>query len=179
MATRIALLRGVNLGANRRVAMADVRRVLAEAGFGDVRSVLQSGNLVFEAAQGSDAAVETAVERALLDGLGLTTEVVVRTPAEWRAMIAANPYPEEAKSDPGRLVAMAMKSSPRKDAEAHVNAIEGPERARVIGREAFIYYPDGQADTKVAGARLDRAMGARGTARNWNTVLRLADLAGA
>ncbi|HWD66532.1 MAG TPA: DUF1697 domain-containing protein [Caulobacteraceae bacterium] len=178
MALRIALLRGVNLGANRRVAMTDVRRVIAEAGFGEVRSLLQSGNLVFEGS-GADATIEAAVEKALLDGLGLTTEVVVRTPAEWRAMIAANPFTEEAKNDPGRLVAIALKTSPAAEAEAAVNAIEGPERARVIGREAVIYYPDGQADTKAAGARLDKALGARGTARNWNTVLKLADLAGA
>lgn len=179
MARRIALLRGVNLGPSRRVAMAEVRRVLSEAGIAEVRSLLQSGNLVFDTPDKSDAAVEAAVEKALLDGLKLTTEVVVRTPAEWRAMIAANPFPGEAKNDPGRLVAVVLKTSPAADAEAAVNAIEGSEQARVIGREAFIYYPDGQADTKVAGARLDKALGARGTARNWNTVLKLADLAGA
>ncbi len=178
MALRIALLRGVNLGVNRRVAMSDLRRTLSEAGFGEVRSLLQSGNLLFEGS-GADTAIEAAVEKALLDGLNLTTEVVVRTPDEWRAMIGANPFSEEAKNDPGRLVALVMKTAPRKDAEAAVNAIEGPEQARVIGREAFIYYPDGQADTKAAGARLDKALGARGTARNWNTVLKLADLAGA
>lgn len=178
MALRIALLRGVNLGPNRRVAMADVRRVLNEAGFGDVRSLLQSGNLVFEAS-GADVTIETAVEKALLDGLKLTTEVVVRSPAEWRAMIAANPFPKEAMNDPGRLVAVVLKTAPAAGAEAAVNAIEGREQARVIGREAFIYYPDGQADTKVAGARLDKSLGARGTARNWNTVLKLGDLAGA
>jgi uncharacterized protein (DUF1697 family) len=176
MAVRIALLRGVNLGVNRRVAMADVRRVLSEAGFGEVRSLLQSGNLVFESS-GADATIEAAIEKALLDALGLTTEVVVRAPAEWRTMIVVNPFAEEAKNDPGRLVAVVLKTSPAAHAEAAVNAIEGPERARVIGREAFIYYPDGQADTKAAGSRLDKALGARGTARNWNTVMKLADLA--
>lgn len=178
MPVRIALMRGVNLGANRRVAMADVRAILEAAGFTEVRSLLQSGNLVFEAS-GTDEAIEAAVEQALRVGLGLVTEVAVRTPAAWRAMIAANPFVAEARDDPGRLVAMVIKSAPAADAEDAVNAIEGAERGRVIGREAFIYYPDGQADTKVTGARLDKALGARGTGRNWNTVLKLADLAGA
>lgn len=178
MTIRIALLRGVNLGPNRRVAMAEVRRVLEAAGFSNVRSVLQSGNLVLEAANESDEAVEVAVEQALHAGLGLTTEVAVRRPAAWRAMIAANPFVDEASSDPGRLVAMVLKTAPTAGAEAAMGAVEGPERARVIGREAFIYYPDGQADTKLAGARLDKALGARGTGRNWNTVLKLAEMAG-
>jgi uncharacterized protein (DUF1697 family) len=177
VAPRIALLRGVNLGAARRVAMADVRAALEAAGFENVRSLLQSGNLVLDAAVDGEAAVEAKVEQVLLSRLKLTTEVMVRDPAAWRAMIAANPFPDEAAGDPGRLVVMVMKTAPAPDAEAAVNAIEGPERARVIGREAFIYYPAGQADTKAAGARLDKALGARGTGRNWNTIVKLAELA--
>jgi uncharacterized protein (DUF1697 family) len=176
MPRRIALLRGVNLGPSRRVAMADVRAALEAAGFDDVRSLLQSGNLVLDAA-GTEAETEAATEAALLAGLGLATDVVVRSPQAWRAMIDANPFASEAKTDPGRLMAMVLKSKPAVGAEAAVNAIDGPERARIIGREAFIHYPDGQARTKVMGARLDKALGVRGTGRNWNTVLKLAEMA--
>jgi uncharacterized protein (DUF1697 family) len=178
MAVRIALLRGVNVGTNRRIAMADIRRVLEGAGFSAVRSLLQSGNLIFETTVEPEARVEAAAEQALLAGLNLATEVMVRSPSDWRAMIAANPFKEEAQRDPGRLVAMVLKTRPAAGAEAAVNAIEGPVQARVIGAEAFIYYPNGQADSKVSGTRLDKALGVRGTARNWNTVLKLADLAG-
>jgi uncharacterized protein (DUF1697 family) len=94
-------------------------------------------------------------------------------------MIAANPFPREAETYPGRLVAMVLKTAPAQGAEAALAAIPGPEQARVIGREVVIWYPEGQADTKLAGAALDRALGARGTGRNWNTVLKLAALAGA
>ncbi|MGH7023165.1 MAG: DUF1697 domain-containing protein [Caulobacteraceae bacterium] len=174
----IALLRGVNLGAARRVAMADVRRAAEEAGFAGVRSLLQSGNLLLETRVGEEGEIAAKLEAAFLAALGLRTEVVVRSAGAWRAMIQANPFVEEARTDPGRLVVVVMKTAPAADAEAALGAIEGPERARVIGREAFIYYPDGQADTKVMGAALDRALGARGTARNWNTVLKLAGLAG-
>jgi uncharacterized protein (DUF1697 family) len=175
---RIALLRGVNLGGANRVAMADVRAALAAAGFAAVRSLLQSGNLVFETGEAEDQALETRVEAALRESVGLKADVVVRGPAAWRAMIRANPFPRQAETDPGRLVAMVLKTTPAENAEAAMAAIPGPEQARVVGREVFIWYPDGQADTKLAGAPLDRALGARGTARNWNTVLKLAALAG-
>jgi len=174
MSRRIALLRGVNLGANRRVAMADVRAVFEAAGFDAVASLLQSGNLVFEAGTASDAEVEARAEQVLLDRLGLITEVVVRDADAWRAMIAANPFPDEAMADPSHLVVMAMKTAPAEGAEAAMAAIPGRERARVIGAHAYIYYPDGIAGVRLIGAPLDRALGARSTGRNWNTVLKLA-----
>lgn len=179
MSRRIALLRGVNLGPNRRVAMVDVRATFEAAGFGAVASLLQSGNLVFEAGSATDAEVEARAEQALKERLDLTTEVVVRDADAWRAMIAANPFPDEAVADPSHLVVMAMKTAPAEGAEAAMAAVPGRERARVIGDHAYIYYPDGIAGVRLIGAPLDRALGARGTGRNWNTVLKLAALAGA
>jgi uncharacterized protein (DUF1697 family) len=179
MTLRIALLRGVNLGAARRVAMADVRAALAAAGFGAVRSLLQSGNLVFEAGAADDADIEAAVERTLLERLGLTTEVVVRDADAWRAMIAANPFTDEAAADPAHLVVMALKTWPATDAEAALAAIPGRERARVIAAHAYIYYPDGIAGVRLIGGALDKALGARGTGRNWNTVLKPSAMVGA
>jgi len=178
MVPRIALLRGVNLGKARRVAMVDVRAVFESLGWGGVRSHGQSGNLVFEASAESAAELEAVAERALLARLGLTTEVVVRSAADWQAMMAANPFADEARADPAHLVVMVLKAAPRPDAEAAMAAVPGRERARVVGREAFIVYPDGIAGVRLIGAMLDKALGARGTGRNWNTVARLAALAG-
>ncbi len=178
MAARIALLRGVNLAKARRVAMADVRAAFESLGWAEVRSVSQSGNLLFEAKSAPDAVLEADVERVLLARLGLTTEVVVRSGAEWRAMMAANPFPAEALADPAHLVVMVLKSAPGPSAEAAMAAIPGRERARVVGREAFIVYPDGIAGSRLIGAALDKALGVRGTGRNWNTVTKLAALAG-
>jgi uncharacterized protein (DUF1697 family) len=178
MAARIALLRGVNLAKARRVAMADVRAAFESLGWTEVRSVGQSGNLLFEAEGASDAALERAAEQVLLARLGLTTEVMVRSAAEWRAMMAANPFANEALADPSHLVVMVLKSEPRADAEAAMAAIPGRERARVVGREAFIVYPDGIAGVRLIGGALDKALGVRGTGRNWNTVGKLAALAG-
>ncbi|HEY2481027.1 MAG TPA: DUF1697 domain-containing protein [Caulobacteraceae bacterium] len=179
MASRIALLRGVNLGKARRVLMADVRAVFESLGWREVRSLGQSGNLVFAADGADDGELEAAAEQALLASLTLTTEVVVRRAEAWRAMIAANPFPNEAVADPSHLVAMVLKSEPRPDAEAAMAAVPGRERARVVGRAAYIVYPDGIAGVRLIGATLDKALGARGTGRNWNTVVKLAALAAA
>ena len=176
MASKIALLRGVNLGKARRVAMAEVRAAFESLDWRGVRSLGQSGNLVFEAG-GADGELETAAEKALA-GIGLTTEVIVRGGAEWRAMMAANPFVDEALADPAHLVVMVLKSDPRPDAEAAMAAVPGKERAKVLGREAFIVYPDGIADSRLIGAALDKALGAHGTGRNWNTVVKLAALIG-
>jgi uncharacterized protein (DUF1697 family) len=178
MVARIALLRGVNLAKARRVAMADVRAAFESLGWADVRSLGQSGNLLFEAKRASDAALEAAAEKVLLARLGLATEVMVRGGADWRAMMAANPFPAEALADPAHLVVMVLKATPGPGAQAAMAAIPGRERAAVVGREAFVVYPDGIAGSRLIGAALDKALGARGTGRNWNTVAKLAALAG-
>jgi uncharacterized protein (DUF1697 family) len=156
--------------------MADVRGVFETLGWRSVRSLGQSGNLVFYA-DGAEAKLEAAAEQALLKSLTLTTEVVVRSAATWRAMIAANPFPDDARADPSHLVVMVLKSEPRADAEAAMAAVPGRERAKVVGRAAYIVYPDGIAGVRLIGAVLDKALGARGTGRNWNTVVKLAALA--
>jgi uncharacterized protein (DUF1697 family) len=176
MAPRIALLRGVNLGKARRVSMAQVRAVFESLGWTGVRAHGHSGNLVFEA-EGADADLEKSAERALLNELGLASEVMVRDAPAWAAMMAANPFPGEAATDPSHLVVMVLKSQPAPGAEAAMAAIPGRERARIVGREAFITYPDGIADSRLIGAALDKALGARGTGRNWNTVVKLAAMA--
>jgi uncharacterized protein (DUF1697 family) len=179
MTARIALLRGVNLGRARRVGMAEARQAVEAAGFTKVRSVLQSGNLVFEAGSAREAKISAALEQALRERLGLATEVIVRTGPEWRAMIAANPYPEAAADDPAHLVAMLLPAEAAPGIDARLSALAGRERFAAVGRTLYIHYRDGIAASPLTGAALDRALGVRGTARNWNTVLRLAALVAA
>jgi uncharacterized protein (DUF1697 family) len=180
MTTHIALLRGINVGGNKKVAMADLRGFLTHLGFGEARSLLQSGNVVFR----SDALTGADLER-LLDAeaekrLGLKTEFFVRTPEEWQAAIASNPFPDEAESDPSHLVVMFLKQAPdAKDVAALQAAIVGREVVRAAGRQAYITYPDGIGDSKLTINVIEKKLGTRGTGRNWNTVLKLGALAGA
>ncbi len=174
----IALLRAVNLGSHNKVAMADLRAFVAGLGMEDVRTVVQSGNVVFRCAAASTARLEALLESAASKQLGLVTDFFVRTAREWRDIIAANPFAVEARTDPSHLVVMSLKKAPDLGAvSALQDAIGGREVVRAQGREAYFVYPDGIGPSKLTTALIERKFGTRGTARNWNTVLKLGALA--
>ena len=109
MATFIGLLRAINLGSHNKVAMADLRELLSALGMKNPQSLLQSGNLVFETTARPTAALEKLLETEAAKRLGLDTPFCVRTAAEWQQVIADNPFPKEAKLDPGHTVLMCLK----------------------------------------------------------------------
>jgi uncharacterized protein (DUF1697 family) len=177
MTTHIALLRAVNLGAHNAVAMADLRDFLARLGFTDPRTLLQSGNAVFRGGK-QTTAVERLLEKEAAARLGLETDFFVRTAAEWHALIAANPFPAEAKRDPSHLLLMCLKAAPPPEAVAALQgSIAGRELVRAVGRQAYVVYPDGIGRSRLTNAVIEKRLGTRSTGRNWNTVLKLAALA--
>ncbi len=140
---------------------------------------MNSGNLVFQSDGAGGRALKDVLERAAADRLDVHTDFMVRSAAQWTELISANPFLEEAARDPGHLLAMALKSAPAAGAEeALAAAIQGNEVARVAAANAYITYPDGVGRSKLTLARIEAALGVRGTARNWNTVRKLADLSG-
>lgn len=176
----IALLRAVNVGGTKAVAMPALCKLLSGLGCTGVRSLLQSGNVVFACSEPANAALEAKLEAALAKGLGVQTAFFVRSLREWEAIVANNPYPEAARDDPGRLVVMTFKSAPKAaDVAALQAAIVGRETLTAGGKHAYIIYPDGQGNSKLTNAIIERKLGVPGTARNWNTVLKLAAAAAA
>jgi uncharacterized protein (DUF1697 family) len=162
--------------------MAALRGFMGDIGFHHTESVLQTGNLVFRAEIAEDGGpeMERRLEREAEKRLGLKTDFFVRSAAEWRAIIAGNPFPEEAVRDPGRLVVMCLKHAPAAESFESLRAgITGPESVCGAGRNAYIYYPAGQGQSRFTTAVIDRTLNTRGTIRNWNTVLKLGALAGA
>ena len=98
----------------------------------------------------------------------------LRTADEWAALVKKNPFPDEATSDPGHLLAVLMRQAPKPGAvEALRAAIVGRERVEARGREAYFVYPDGVGRSKLTPSLIDKHLGGAGTARNWNTVLKL------
>ena len=178
MATQIALLRGINVGGHKSVAMSDLRGLLADLGFTEARSLIQSGNLVFRSHAPTGAELEQLLEAEAEGRLGLTTDFLVRTAEEWREIIACNPFREEATRDPGHLVLMLLKAVPAEEAVAALRAAsKGPEIVRAEGRQAYIVYADGIGRSRLTNTLIETKLGTRGTGRNWNTVLKLAALA--
>jgi uncharacterized protein (DUF1697 family) len=176
--TYVALLRGINVGGNKMVAMADLRALIMKLGFTDVKTLLQSGNVVFRGGPKAPAKLESQLEAALETRLGLTVEIHVRTADEWRAVIDANPFRAEATADPGHLLVTCFKAPLATfNVTALRSAITGPEILHADGRHLYMVFPDGMGNSKAA-AIIDRKLGARGTARNWNTVQKIAALSG-
>lgn len=178
MTTHVALLRAINVGGRNRVSMSDLRALLTDVGVANVRTLLQTGNVVFEGAGRSPAELESLLERAASDRLGLDTAFLVRTAREWQELVAANPFSAEAESDPAHLVVMPLKNAPAADRLAELEtAIVGREVVRARGRELYLVYPDGIGRSKLTIALIERKLATRGTARNWNTAVKLATLA--
>lgn len=177
MATYLALLRAVNVGGHQSVAMADLRELLSRLGFDEAQSLLQSGNLVFRANARPSAPLEQVLETGARQHLALETDFFVRTAAEWKTVVARNPFRKQADRDPGRLVVMFLKAAPdQKDVKALQAAITGPEVVRADGRHAYIVYPNGMGRSRLTNAVIEKKLRTRSTGRNWNTVLKLAAL---
>lgn len=180
MTMRIALLRGVNVGGAKKVAMADLKAMVEALGFTEVKTLLQSGNVVFRAGDLSDQALETLLETETEKRLGLTTRYLVRGPAEWRAIIDANPFPEEAEREPSRMLVNVLREPPSQAALEAIRAARTPgEKVGVVGRVVYIYFGDGIADSRAALVFGRKTLGMIATGRNWNSVRKLAELVGA
>jgi uncharacterized protein (DUF1697 family) len=152
--------------------MAALKSVAARLSLGNPRTLLQSGNLVFASSEDPQA-LEQRLQAAILEQIGVATEVCVRTGVQWSALIGANPFPEAALQDPSHLLLVAFKTPPRPDGpEAIAAAYKGPERIALALDHAYIVYPEGIGSSKLAPALLGRHLGL-GTARNWNTTLKL------
>lgn len=177
MPSYIALLRGINVGGHRMVAMADLRAFLVGLGLEDVVTLLQSGNVVFKSKAKSAAKLEQLLETEAARLLELSTPFIVRSAEEWREAVAANPFPDQAKKDPARLAVMFAKD---KLSESRVEelrkSIRGPEIIGAAGKQLYAIYPDGMGRSKLTINLVEAKLGTRVTARNWNTVLKLREL---
>jgi uncharacterized protein (DUF1697 family) len=172
----VALLRAVNVG-GRWVSMADLRAAVESLGYTKVRTLLQSGNLIFASSK-RVAAIQRDLEIAVLRRFGFETTIMVRSAAELDAVISANPFKDEAKKDPGHLIVVFLKSKAgAKEEKALRAAIVGRERIALRGKTLYAAYPDGLGRSKLTAALIDRHLGTSGTARNWNTVTKLRVLA--
>ncbi|HEY7446607.1 MAG TPA: DUF1697 domain-containing protein [Vicinamibacterales bacterium] len=174
MKTHIALLRGINVGGHKLVAMSDLRALLTKLGFANAQTILQSGNLVFQSESRTGDELERVLEQEARKRLKLEADFIVRTAGEWKKIVEANPFQKEAQRDPGHLLVMFFKSAvDAKSVETLQSAITGSERMSAKGREAYIVYPDGVGRSRFTHSLIEKKLGVRGTGRNWNTVLKL------
>src|SRR5262245_52056643 len=175
MAMHVALLRAINVGGRNLVGMSNLRDMFAALGLNDARSLLQSGNLIFRSNRRTGASLERFLEVETQKRLGASVDYLVRTADELGAIITRNPFPQEAERDPGHLLVMFLKQAPEaKNVTELQAAIKGPEYLHADGKQLYTVYPAGVGRSKLTHSMIEKKLDARGTARNWNTVLKLA-----
>jgi uncharacterized protein (DUF1697 family) len=174
---RLVLLRGVNVGGNKRVPMAELRDLLAGLGCTDVRTHLNSGNAVVTAPVDDTDHLAEQVEEALAEHLHVDVRVVVRTPEALASAVRENPLVRPGRDD-SRLLVTFLKD--RVDDRTAVDALDvsalAPDEFHLGSRELYLWYPHGVSQARLTLAQWERMLGTVGTARNWRTVQRLLEL---
>jgi uncharacterized protein (DUF1697 family) len=176
VARHVVLLRGINLGSRNRVSMPKLRAALEGAGFEDVKTYLQSGNVVLSSRKAADT-VRRDCERLISKELGLDVDVVVRSRAQLAEVVERNPLGKVAKNPKRHQVSFLAAKPPaglRKKLEA---AAAEQERFAVSGREVFAWHPEGVARSKLWALLAGKQLGVTATSRNWTTVTKLLELA--
>ena len=176
MTHRIILFRGMNTG-GVRAPVSEQRAMAGAMGLKNPRTLQASGNLVVESGKAA-ATLEGEIEAAMEKAFGLKVAAMVRTPDQWAKLVAGNPFPKEAAAHPSKVLAMVMKDGIKSGAvEACRDLAGGGERVEAVGDVLYFWFPNGQGQSAIFKKATPRLLG-MGTGRNWNTVLKLAEMVG-
>ena len=173
-----ALLRGINVGGNKKIAMAQLRELLDDLGHADVATILQSGNAVFTSPSQDPQALGAAIAGGIEDRFRMSVSVVIRTGEQLVTALRSSPLPGEPEN-PSRFFVAFLSAAP---AAAAIEAIGAqsfdPDKIWVSGQEAYLWCPAGAAETMLTNAFIEKRLGVTATSRNWNTVTKLVGLTG-
>jgi uncharacterized protein (DUF1697 family) len=178
MAVFIAMLRGVNVGGHQKLNMEALRALGTGLGLQDVRSYIQSGNLVFRDDRADPGELVHRLQSAIEGKFGFKPGVVLRTAAELQKVVAKNPFAGRDGIEPGRLLVLFLAEKPSPQACAQILALPSePEEHVIHGHELYVYYPNGMARPRIPLVRIEKMLQCVSTGRNWNTVNTLLDMA--
>jgi len=165
------MLRGVNLGPHNRIKMDELRALYESLRFEDPRRYVQSGNIIFRTKEKNSPLLAKKIQSAIEKKFGCCPEVILRTAEEMRRAIAANPFPERTKAEPGKVLVTFLAAEPPREARVNLEKFkELPEELHLEGRELYIYFPNGAGRSKLPWSAVDKLLKVTGTARNWNSV---------
>jgi uncharacterized protein (DUF1697 family) len=174
----VALLRGLNVGGANKLAMSDLKTIFESAGCSHVRTIIQSGNVVFTAPAAVAAGLAPVIVAQIRQRFGIETPVILRSGAELRALVESNPF-LRAGVDPALLHVMCLAARPGKE---HVAALDPhrspPDEFILRDREIYLRLPNGVARSKLTNAYFDKTLRTIGTSRNWRTMMRLCEAIG-
>ena len=178
MSTYISMLRGINVGAQKTIRMVELISAYESLDLSSIKTYVQSGNVVFESAEQDSGRLGANIEAQIERAFGYKVSVFLRTPAEFKNLIAGNPFLAERKEDPARLHVTFLY---RPVAESEIGRLERPKTDAdefVAGtKEIYLFCPNGYGRTKLSNGYFEKVLGLPATTRNWNTVLALYKLA--
>ena len=174
----IALLRAVNVGGHNKIKMDALKALCVSLKLKDPQTYVQSGNVIFGTAEKDIVKLRKKLQDAIAKSFGFRPEVILRTASELRDVIARNPFAKRSGIEPNRLLVTFLAAGPDQEARDKAAAIKiDPEELHIIGREAYIYYPNGLARPKMSWPAIEKALKTSGTGRNWNSVTRMMEIA--
>jgi uncharacterized protein (DUF1697 family) len=173
MKTLVALLRGINVGGKNTIPMSKLKSLLWSLGLQDVVTYIQSGNVVFRSPTGDARGIADDIERQIAKNFGVSVTVLLRTPAELRAVAGSNPF-LSGEADPSKLHVVFLSDRPAVKAVAGLEPKRSPpDELSVRGREIYLHLPNGSGRSKLTIDYFERRLGVAATARNWNTLIKL------
>jgi uncharacterized protein (DUF1697 family) len=177
MPVLISMLRGVNLGSHNRIKMEALRAMYESLKLEEPRTYVQSGNVIFRTNEKDTAKLATKIQDAIEKTFKCRPEVILRTTDQLRRAVAATPFPKRRNLEPGKILVTFLRGAPP---EAHAT-LEGlkshPEELHLIGRELYIYFPNGVGKSKLPWSSVEKLLKVTGTARNWNSVQAILQIA--
>jgi len=173
----ISMLRGVNVGGHNKIKMDALRTLYESLKLQSPRTYVQSGNVIFRTTEKNSAALAQRIQNAIERKFGFRPEVILRTADELRATIAASPFAGR-NLEPGKTLVTFLAGDPGASAGATLRSLKDfPEELHLLGRELYIYFPDGAGKSKLPWSKVDKLLQTAGTARNWNSVNKMLAMA--
>jgi uncharacterized protein (DUF1697 family) len=178
MAVIISMLRAVNVGGHNKIKMDALRALYESLKLRDAQTYVQSGNVIFSTDEMDIARLARRIEDGIERKFGFRPDVILRTAAEMREVIARNPFAKRRGIEPGKLLVSFLASDPGEEARERVRQMKcDAEELRVEGRELYIYFPNGMGRSKLSGAALEKTLKTPATGRNWNSVTKMMEMA--
>ena len=178
MPVLISMLRGINVGGHNKVDMAALRALYKSLKFEEPRTYVQSGNVIFRTKEKISSALAKKIQTAIEHKFGCHPEVILRTSEELRKTIAATPFPATRGLEPGKVLVTFLAADPGPDANAALLKLKSnPEELHLKGRELYIYFPNGAGKSRLPWSSIAKLLKTEGTARNWNSVVRILEIA--
>lgn len=179
MTAIVSLLRGINVGGHKKIRMEALRDLYKSLGLANPSTHIQSGNVIFGAKEKDMARLAARIGNAIEQKLGVRSEIILRSASDLRGVVAKNPFAGRPEIPPNKLHVTFLASDPGPEARENVSKLPAaPDEFHLVGRELYTYFPNGFSGSKLPPSLIDKALlKVPGTARNWNTVTKLLELA--